>query len=182
MWRLAVSDTVILRSVPVGLDSDVGHQFVVDCTRAGEGIISDKELMEKYELSPVDWVAITKDVGLGRAIRAERERRVHNGMAAKEAAAKAYVKAPSILDRIMTDDSVSPRHRIESARELRQVAAAGAESAAAADRFQIIIDLSADGTSHVERYDKSIKVDARDGEDITPTNLISGGKPDADAW
>ena len=43
---------VILRGIPVDITSDIGHRFVVDCTRAAEGLITDKELAEKYELSP----------------------------------------------------------------------------------------------------------------------------------
>lgn len=85
---------VTLRNTPITLDSDVGRQFVVDCVRAGEGLITDRELAEKYELDPPAWIAITKDVELGHAIRAERERRVLNGVAAREAAAKHFVKAP----------------------------------------------------------------------------------------
>ena len=44
-------------------------------------MITDRELAEKYELDPPAWIAITKDVELGHAIRAERERRVLNGVA-----------------------------------------------------------------------------------------------------
>src|SRR5204862_4020394 len=88
---------VILRNMPVALDSDVGRAFVTDATRAAEGLISDRELAEKYKFSPADWQAITKDVMLGRAIRAERERRVHSGIAAKESAAKHFVRMPTIL-------------------------------------------------------------------------------------
>ena len=71
-----MGDVISLRNTSIDLTSDVGHAFVVDCVRAGEGILTDKELQEKYELSPADWQNITKDMALGRAIRAERERRV----------------------------------------------------------------------------------------------------------
>ena len=33
-----MGDVVTLRSSPIDLNSDVGHPFVVDCVRAGEGI------------------------------------------------------------------------------------------------------------------------------------------------
>ena len=77
-----MGDVITLRSVPIDLISDVGRQFVTDATRAAEGLISDRELAEKYELSPADWQGIVKDVALGRAIRAERQgdgRGVGNG-------------------------------------------------------------------------------------------------------
>jgi hypothetical protein len=177
MWRFAMGDVVILRSIPIDLNSDVGRQFVTDCTRAAEGRISDKELQEKYELSPVDWQNITKDTALMRAIQAERERRVLNGTAAREAACQHFVKAPGILDQIMTDAYSNPRHKIEAIRELRQTAAGNnADRPPEADRFIITIDL---GGGDVTTYNKSIKIDASDGDG--PNNLIPlEGKPDAD--
>ena len=123
-----MGDVITLRRVPVDLASDVGHAFVVDATRAGEGLISDRELAEKYELSPADWVAITKDAALGRAIRAERERRLLSGVAVREAATRALIKGPSVLDQIMSDTNSNPRHKIEAIRELRATAAVGGSS------------------------------------------------------
>jgi hypothetical protein len=182
MWRFAVSDVVVLRDTPIDLDSDVGHAFVVDCCRAGEGLLTDRELAEKWELAPPNWIAITKSAELGHAIRAERERRVLTGVAAREAAAKHFAKAPSILDQIMSDASSNPRHKIEAIRELRQTAIVdNADRPRESERFIIRIDLSGDGEPHIETYDKSKKVDASDGD--SPNNLIPlEGKPDADAW
>ena len=56
-----MGNIVNLRNTPIDLNSDVGHAFVVDATRAAEGLLTDKELAEKYELSPKDWQAITKE-------------------------------------------------------------------------------------------------------------------------
>ena len=159
-----------------------GRQFVVDCVRAGEGLITDRELAEKYELDPPAWIAITKDVELGHAIRAERERRVLNGAAAREAAAKHFVKAPGILDQIMTDAGANPRHKIEAIKELRQTAIReNTERLPESERFIIKIDLSAGG-GPIEVYDKPIKPDAPAGDG--PNNLIpSKGKyDDDDRW
>ena len=172
-----MGDIVNLRSIPIDLNSDTGHQFVTDCTRAAEGLITDKELAEKYELSPADWQSITKDMALGRAIRAERERRVHNGTAAREAAAKHFVKAPGILDQIMTDAYSNPRHKIEAIRELRQTAIGdNTDRPTESDRFVIRIDLTAGGGG-VETYSKAIKIDPTDADSLN--NLIPfEGKPD----
>ena len=90
-----MGDVVLLSETSIDLNTDAGHQFIVDCTRAGEGLLSDRELQEKYELSPADWQNITKDMALGRAVRAERERRMLNGVAAREAACRHFVKAPT---------------------------------------------------------------------------------------
>src|SRR5262245_57835104 len=178
-----MGDVVNLRSIPIDLNSDVGHAFVVDATRAAEGLLTDRELAEKYELSPADWQAITKDVALGHAIRAERERRVRSGTAVREAAAKQLVKGPGILDQSMTDADSNPRHKIEAFKELRQTAAIGdnAERLPESERFIIKIDLTAGGGG-VEHFDKPrapMKVDVSAGD--APSNLIPlEGKPDGD--
>src|SRR5512132_625639 len=103
--------TVILSGVEVELSSGIGRQFVVDCTRAGEGLISDRELAEIYEISPADWQNIAKDAALGRAIRAERDRRVRTGIAAREIASKHFVRAPNVLATIMDNEQSNPRHK-----------------------------------------------------------------------
>jgi hypothetical protein len=150
-----VGEIVKLRSVPIDIDTDLGHAFVVDATRAAEGLITDRELAEKYELSPKDWQDVTKNKALGHAIRAERERRVRDGTAVREAAARALVKGPSILDGIMTNEQSNPRHKIEAFKELRQTASIGdnAERLPESDRFIITINL---GEGHVEHYDKPL--------------------------
>ena len=71
----------------------------------------------------------------------------------------------------MTNDGNSPRHRIEAAKELRVVADNGPEvalAAAAAERFQIIIDLSAGGSDkEILTYDIPTKRDPENvGHDV----------------
>ena len=97
-----MGDVIALERSPIDLNSDVGHAFVVDATRAGEGLITDKELQEKYQLSPADWRAVTGRLALGRAVWAERERRMLNGTAARKSACRHLVKGPGIHDEIMT--------------------------------------------------------------------------------
>jgi hypothetical protein len=143
------------RGTPIDLNSDLGHAFVVDATRAAEGLITDKELSEKYELSPADWRMIMKDKALGNAVRAERERRVRTGQAVKEAAAKHLIKGPGILDGIMSGENSHPKHKIEAYKELRNTASVGADAEGRQDndRFVIHIDLTAGG-GHIETFDK----------------------------
>jgi len=170
-----MGDIVNLRSTPIDLNSDIGHQWVVDCTRAAEGLITDAELAEKWELSPADWQAIIKDKALGHAIRAERERRVRNGTAVREAAAKHLVKGPGILDQIMSGANSNPRHKIDAYKELRNtvVGSDSTERLPESERFIIHIDLTAGG-GHVETYDKPRKPDG-------PNDLIPlEGKSDGD--
>jgi hypothetical protein len=150
-----MSDTVILGGVEVELTSDIGRAFVIDCVRCAESLLTDKELVARYEISPADWSAIANDAALGRAIRAERDRRVRNGTAAKEMASKHFVKAPTILDRIMSDEQLNARHRVDAIKEMRAIAAPEkSNSPAQNDRFHIVINL---GTERLE-FDKSIAV------------------------
>jgi len=153
-----MGEVITLRSTPVDINSDLGHAFVVDCTRAAEGILTDKELAEKWEISPKDWQAIIKDKALGHAIRAERERRVRSGTAVREAAAKHLVKGPGILDQIMTGADSHPKHKIEAFKELRHTAI-GSDSTdklPESEKFIITINL---GEGHIEHYDKPRKPD-----------------------
>ena len=84
------------------------------------------------------------------------------------------VQAPDVLGDIMLDASASPKHRIDLAKALDAFAANGPESAPAADRFQITINLGSD----VLHFDKSIATDANDIDpfidiDATPQGLLA---------
>jgi predicted component of type VI protein secretion system len=115
-------------------------------------LITDKELAEKYDLSPADWQNITKDKALGRAIRAERERRLLNGTAARESAARHFVRAPTVLAGIMDSETSNPRHVIEAAKEIRAVATAGngADNPMKGELFSIVINLGEDCVTRKE--------------------------------
>lgn len=107
---------VALRGVPVALDTDVGQAFILDCARNVEGQITDDQIKKKYELSDADWERLAANLPLLRAVRAERERRILSGEAAKEAAQRHLAKAPGVLNGILVNEQISPRHRIEAAR------------------------------------------------------------------
>jgi hypothetical protein len=165
-----MGNVITLRSTSVELTSDIGHAFVVDATRAAEGLLSDSELQRKYELSILDWRNITKDTELMRAIQAERERRVLNGTAARESAAKHYVRAPGILAGIMENELSNPRHIIEAAKEIRTVATGSgdADSPTQSEKFLIVINLGEDCVTRKEF-------------DLAPNKPIQlEDKPDAD--
>jgi hypothetical protein len=137
--------SVCLRGVTVSLASDVGEAFIADCARNVEGLLCDVEIKTKYELSDEDWERLASNAPLLRAVRAHREHRIFNGEAPREAAQRHFTKAPAILNDILTDEQVSPRHRIEAARELRQVAGSGPERAPTpGEKFTIVIDLGGD--------------------------------------
>jgi hypothetical protein len=138
--------SVILRGVEIALDSDVGAGFVVDCARHVEELISPEQLKAKYQLTEEAWRHLADNESLQQALERARERRIRSGEAAKERAQHLFLAAPTVLSDILNDDTASPRHRIEAARELRQTAAIGSEAATATtEHFSIRIDLTAGG-------------------------------------
>jgi hypothetical protein len=150
------------RNFPTDLGSDLGHQWVSDCCRAGENLISDQELSEKWDLTDADWRIIRTDKALGNAVREERARRVRTGQAVKEAAAKHLVKGPGILNTIMSGENSHPKHKIEAYKELRNTASVGADAEArTSERFVITIVMDSGdepGGNVVEHYDKPIEI------------------------
>jgi hypothetical protein len=137
--------SVRLRGVSVSLDTDVGQTFVADCVRHTESLLSDGDIKSKWTLTDEEWQRLADNAPLLQAVRAERERRIISGDAAREGAQRYFAKAPTVLGNILTDEQVSPRHRIEAARELRQVAGNGPDTVpGAGEKFVITINLGAD--------------------------------------
>jgi hypothetical protein len=170
-----MGDTVVLGGVAVELASDVGRAFIVDCVRCAESLLSDKELAEIYEISPADWQNIANDAALGRAIRAERDRRVRNGTAAKEMASKHFVRAPTILNRIMSDEQLNARHRVDAIKEMRAIAAPEKQNSPAQNERFIIKIVMGDETV---TYNKSVAIDANDTPpDEQPKKLATPERP-----
>src|SRR5262245_20725156 len=139
--------------------------FILACARYADGLLTEAQVKKRFNFDDDTWKRLGENEPLIAAIEAEKERRIRNGETARERAQKLYAQAPDVLGGIMHDDGASPRHRIESARELRQIAANGPDAAPASDRFQITINLGADV---VERYDKSIAVNPND---VAPHNV-----------
>ena len=138
-------ETVVLRGISIPLSSDVGGAFIADCSRNRERLMSDNQICEKYGLTMNAWAEIAQNKAVRLAVNTEHERRIRNGDAAREAAAKLFAEAPEVLGNILHDKHASPRHRIEAARELRATANTGTEKTGdAADRVVISIDLGGD--------------------------------------
>lgn len=104
----------------------------------------DSDVKNKWTLTDQDWERLANNAPLLQAVRAERERRIISGDAAKEGAQRAFAKAPTVLSDILMDEQVSPRHRIEAARELRQTIGEADTASKAGERFLITIDLGGD--------------------------------------
>jgi hypothetical protein len=150
-----MASTIAPNGTQTALATPEGREFVADCVRAGEGLIRDKDLREKYEISAGDWKNITKNRALVQAIRAESARRTRSGQAAQEAASKHFAKAPGYLNEIMSDSKAHPKFRIESAKELRATAIGDGNAAGTpnADKFVININLG----SRSEHYEFPMK-------------------------
>jgi hypothetical protein len=138
-------------------------EFLADMARFAEAILSEADVRKKHYLSDEDWERLGNDDALVRAIEAEKIRRTRSGATARERAQQLFVAAPNVLGDIMNDTDASPRHRIESARELRQVAAVGPEAQPTEERFSIVINL---GEDHKLVIDKPIRPTAHDTEVI----------------
>ena len=120
------------------------HEFVEDLCRYAEGILTEAAVKKKYRFDDTTWEKLGSDDALVEVIEAEKVRRTRNGSTARERAQQHFATAPNVLGNILNDDGVSPRHKIESVRELRAIASTGPEAAQAADRFVIHIDLGED--------------------------------------
>jgi hypothetical protein len=154
---------VDLHGQPAGLEDN--HEFVADCCRYSENILSEAAVKKKYRFDDATWERLGSNEVLIEKIEAEKVRRIRNGSAKREKAQQLVVKAPDVLGGIMLDASASPKHRIDSAKALDAFAANGPEVSPATDRFVIQINLGSD----VLRFDKSITPDPND---IDPFNDV----------
>src|SRR5262245_51540834 len=149
------------------------HEFITDCARYAEGLLSEKEVKKKHHFDDDTWARLGADETLIAVIEAEKLRRIRNGSTKRERAQQLVAQAPGVLGDIMLDASASPKHRIDASKTLDAFAANGPEAASATDRFQIVINL---GDGVVERYDKSIAIDPNDIDpndtDTTPQGLL----------
>ena len=120
---------------------------------------SEADVKKKYRFDDTTWKKLGEDDALIEAIELERTRRIRNGAAKREKAQQLVVKAPDILDSIMSDTSVSPKHRIDSAKVLDAFTGNAAETTMASERFVITINL---GEDYKLKFDKSITPVAND--------------------
>ena len=167
-----MGEVVDLHGQPAHLEDDL--EFVADCCRYAENILSEAAVKKKYRFDDATWEKLGSNDALVEAIEAEKIRRIRNGSAKRERAQQLVVQAPDVLGGIMLDANASPKHRIDSAKALDAFAANGPEAAPASDRFQITINLGAD----VLHFDKSIAVDANEVDpfndtDTTPQELLA---------
>lgn len=140
-----LTSLVVLRGETISLDTEIGRAFISDCARFTEGLLAETEVKRKWGLRDEAWQGLEQNTAVLEAVQRERERRVMNGAAATEGARRQFVKTPSVLGSILSSDEVSPRHRIEAARELRAIVGAnGDPNRQVGEKFSIVINLGAD--------------------------------------
>jgi hypothetical protein len=149
---------------PISLDSDLGRELIVDCVRYAEGLLTEAAVRKKYRFDDSAWEALGNNDALVEKIEAEKLRRIRDGSSKREKSQALIVKAPAILDGIMSDPSASPRHRVDAIKVLDGFAANGPAGAPASDRFVITINLGSD----VLKFDKSIAPDPNDRDPNDP--------------
>jgi hypothetical protein len=164
-----MGEVVDLHGQPARLEDN--QEFVADCARYAEGILSEEAVKKKHHFDDDTWGKLGNNEALIEAIEAEKIRRIRNGSAKRERAQQLVVQAPDVLGGIMLDASASPKHRIDSAKALDAFAANGPEAAPASDRFQITINLGSD----VLHFDKSIAIDANDVDPFNDTETTPQG-------
>jgi len=129
-------------------------EFITDCARFAENLISEQAVRKKYHFSEEAWERLGQDDALVEAIELEKTRRIRSGAAKREKAQQLVVKAPDVLDSILMDPKANAKHRIDSAKVLDTLADNGPQAAAEQDRVVVTINL---GNGDVFRYGGSVK-------------------------
>jgi len=156
--------SVVLRGIEIDLDSDIGCGFIVDCCCFCEGLLPEDQIKTKYKLTDTDWTRLAENEPLVQAVQREKERRIANGAATREKAQHVFLTTPDVLNNIIHDANLSPRHRVDACRELRAVATSGSESTpASGDRVIIRIDLTAGGGEVLE-FNKTLAIEPKHNE------------------
>src|SRR5262245_20396260 len=160
-----MGDIVDLRGQPISPHGDTGSDLTVALARFAEGLLTKDDIKRRFGFSDAVWESLGSDEKFIAAVREESLRRMRDGSTKREKAQQAVMRAPDVLSGIMLDASVSPKHRIDSAKVLDTFAANNPGAAPAAERFVIQINIG----NETLKFDKSIAVDANDVDRGTTT-------------
>ena len=120
------------------------HEFVSDCCRYNEGVLSEAAVRKKWHFDAATWELLGSDDELVRAIEETKIQRVRNGAAKRERAQQHVVRGVDVLSAIMDDPNANPRHRVDSVKALDTLADPGPQTTLPAEKFIITIDLTGD--------------------------------------
>jgi hypothetical protein len=116
-------------------------EFLSDCCRYSENLLSQEDVRKKWALTDEDWERAGSDNELVRAIEETKVQRVRSGAAKREKAQQHVVRGVDVLSKIMDDPNANPRHRVDSVKALDALADPGPQPALPAEKFIITIDL-----------------------------------------
>ena len=138
--------------------------------RRSEQELSEAAVRKKYHFSEEAWERLGVDDKLIEAIEAEKVRRIRSGEAKREKAQQHIVKAPDILNTIMSDPKANAKHRIDSAKALDDLAEGGPR-AAHDDSDRVIITINLGGDEKLV-FNKSVKPLSGDDAKLDDGKLI----------
>src|SRR5262245_32130119 len=129
------------------------QEFLTDFARLSEGIYDEKFLRTKYHfVDDATWERLGQDDELVEKIMLLRAARVRSGATKRELAQKHMVRAPDVLNNIMSNPEASYRHVVDAIKTMDALAGGNPEGAPASDeRFQITIVLNADEKIRVSK-------------------------------
>ena len=163
------------------------HEFVSDCCRYNEGILSEAAVRKKWRFDAATWELLGSDDELIRAIEETKIQRVRNGAAKRERAQQHVVRGVDVLSKIMDDPQANARHCVDSIKALDALADPGPQHAAAEQgRFIIRIDLGADtrakglepNPADILLYETTVPVRPNTPQELLPPRKDDGnGEP-----
>src|SRR5262245_49718270 len=153
--------------------------FIEDLSRFAEGVLTEKQVRQKYHLfDEATWTALNDDTLVER-IELEKVRRIRDGSFKREKAQQLIIKGPEILDGIATNPKASDKHKIDALKTLDSLADPGSQAARDdSDRVIVSINLGADAKL---TFNKSVKPDPNDRDPINdpiPGFMIAAKKDD----
>jgi len=98
------------------------HEFVSDCCRYNEGILSEAAVRDKWRFDAATWELLGNDDELVRAIEEAKVHRVRSGAAKRERAQQHIVRGVDVLSQIMDDPQANARSRVDSIKALDALA------------------------------------------------------------
>jgi hypothetical protein len=150
--------------------------FIQDLARYSENLLTEKFIRKKYgNLDEATWTRLGENDSLIEKIEDLKLRRCRDGSSKREKAQQLVVKTVDVLGDIALNAGNSPKHRIDASKTLDAFAANAPQTvppAAAAERFQIVINL---GNDQILKFDKSIEVRPND-IDNAPQGLLPTNK------
>ena len=169
-----MGEAIDLAGQPAPFEDD---ELIENLARFADGTLSESAVKARHHLSNDEWAALGESDKLVELVEACKLRRIRTGTTKRERAQIEIVDGPPILGKIMRDPGSNARHVIDAVKTLDGLASAGAEAATAGARFEITINLGADmdGKPIVEKYSKSIAIDANDTgpDEIDTTDVIA---------